>query len=114
VLPRRAVTTYRAYRKSFECFNTIKLLYSEGRKSEALEEYFKMPNAYGASYLIAKQEDVNVAFQIYSVLKEKKGLDFLAAMSLVNLCRNKQEHDRLEPVWDDVVDELEKMNSRRE
>jgi hypothetical protein len=70
---------------SVDHFNKIKALYNEGKQVDTIHEYFKIPNSFAASFLIARQKKIDMALKIYQVAKKNISLDFLVIKTLINV-----------------------------
>jgi pentatricopeptide repeat protein len=91
-------------------FNKIKSLYNEGKEQEAIHEYFKKPNSFAASFLIARQKKIDMALKIYQTAKNSSSLDFLVIRTLINVLEKRKEHHLIiDTVFDDSMIEIQKM-----
>jgi pentatricopeptide repeat protein len=88
-------------------------LYNEGRELDAIHEYFKSPNPFSASFLIARQNKMDMALKIYQVAKDNSSLDFLVIMSLISVLEKRNEHYmNADTLFDDLMTEIDKMQAK--
>lgn len=98
---------------SFDTFNKIKTLYKEGKRVDAMDEYFKNHNPFAASFLITRQDKADMALQIYQVAKNNSSLDFFVIRSLISFLEKRNEHHMmLDTVFDDSMVEISRMQAK--
>jgi len=105
---------YRCYQaSSSNSFNKIKTLYNEGKEVDAIDEYFKNPNPFAASFLIARQNEIDMSLKIYKAAKTNSSLDLFVIMSLISALEKRNEHNmNIDTVFDDSMIEINKMQTK--
>jgi pentatricopeptide repeat protein len=94
-------------------FHKIKVLYNEGKEVDAIQEYFKNPSSFAASFLIARQKRIDIAWKIYQAAKNNSSLDFPVIRTLITaLGRSNENQVLIDTVFDDSMAEIYKMRSK--
>jgi hypothetical protein len=68
------------------------MLYNEGKEMDAIDEYFKNPNPFAASFLIARQNRIDMALKIYQVAKNNSFLDLFVVRALITVLEKSNDH----------------------
>jgi pentatricopeptide repeat protein len=88
-------------------------LHNEGKEVDAIDEYFKNPNPFSASFLIARQNNMDMALKIYQAAKNNSSLNFFVVMALISNFGKRNEHqEKLDTFLDDLMIEIDKMQER--
>lgn len=98
---------------SFDNFNKIKALYNEGKQAYAIHEYFKNPHLFAESFLIARQNTIDMALKIYQAVENNSTLDFLVIMSLISVLeKSNKYHMIIDTVLDDLMIQMQNMKGK--
>jgi pentatricopeptide repeat protein len=100
---------------SFDCFQRIKALYNQGKEMDAIQQYFRNPNSFAASFLIARQNKIDMALKIYQTAKRTSSLDIHVIITLIGALEKRNEHQMpmiIDDLFDDLIIEIHKMKAR--
>jgi pentatricopeptide repeat protein len=80
---------------------------------DAIDEYFKNPNPFAASFLIKRQKKIDMALKIYQAAKNNSSLDFFVVMALLNVLEKSNEHHMIiDTILNDLLIKIDNIQAK--
>jgi pentatricopeptide repeat protein len=109
-------TIHRFYQKSssFCDLHRIQSLYNKGKKENAIHQFFNNPDPFAASFLISRQDNIEMAWNLYQATKEKSSLDIAVILSLMTVMqKSRGQWHMFDTVKDDLMTEMKKIDQEK-